>query len=166
MKWFIENRADLSIEHFVRGTGAWATGFWRSLRGAAGEACSATYSDENEFLVTSRHPVDFPDPTASGPTCSSIAVGRYRVEYCPRRIQQWGFSAAIRIGAAPLWFPINYLLIEALERYGHFYGDTSPSNLRPGRAADDAGSKYHANSRGRLASLFLPNGDGRRPVPW
>ena len=24
----------------------------------------------------------------------------------------------------PVWFPLNYLLIEALERYHHFYGDT------------------------------------------
>jgi hypothetical protein len=24
----------------------------------------------------------------------------------------------------PIWWPLNYLLIEALERYGHFYGDT------------------------------------------
>src|SRR5262249_56306163 len=24
----------------------------------------------------------------------------------------------------PVWFPVNYLLIEALERYHHFYGDT------------------------------------------
>jgi hypothetical protein len=24
----------------------------------------------------------------------------------------------------PIWFPVNYLLIEALERYHHFYGDT------------------------------------------
>jgi hypothetical protein len=23
----------------------------------------------------------------------------------------------------PVWFPVNYLLIEALERYHHFYGD-------------------------------------------
>ena len=23
----------------------------------------------------------------------------------------------------PIWFPVNYLLIEALERYHHFYGD-------------------------------------------
>ena len=23
----------------------------------------------------------------------------------------------------PIWFPLNYLLIEALERYHHFYGD-------------------------------------------
>src|SRR6202012_3058443 len=24
----------------------------------------------------------------------------------------------------PIWFPVNYLLIEALERYHHFYGDS------------------------------------------
>ena len=24
----------------------------------------------------------------------------------------------------PIWFPINYLIVEALERYHHFYGDS------------------------------------------
>ena len=24
----------------------------------------------------------------------------------------------------PIWFPLNFLLIEALERYHHFYGDS------------------------------------------
>jgi len=24
----------------------------------------------------------------------------------------------------PVWFPINYLFVEAMERYHHFYGDT------------------------------------------
>ena len=27
----------------------------------------------------------------------------------------------------PIWFPSNYLLVEALERYHYFYGDSSPS---------------------------------------
>ncbi len=36
--------------------------------------------------------------------------------------------------AGPVWFPINYLLIEALERYHHFYGDTSRSSAPPARA--------------------------------
>ena len=35
----------------------------------------------------------------------------------------------------PIWFPVNYLLIEALERYHHFYGDSiCASSVRPAPA--------------------------------
>jgi len=63
----------------------------------------------------------------------------------------------------PVWFPINYLLIEALERYHHFYGDTLTVEI-------PAGSGRRVNLReaahelaGRLASIFLPDASGRRP---
>lgn len=66
----------------------------------------------------------------------------------------------------PIWFPINYLVIEALRKYYHHYGDTftvemprgSENRVTLGQAADEL-------SR-RLARIFLRDGlhDGRRPV--
>ena len=35
----------------------------------------------------------------------------------------------------PDWFPVNYLLIEALERYHHFYGDSFQIEARPDRGS-------------------------------
>jgi glycogen debranching enzyme len=37
----------------------------------------------------------------------------------------------------PVWLPVNYLLIEALKRYHHFYRDT-PSRRMPDRVGTDA----------------------------
>jgi hypothetical protein len=64
----------------------------------------------------------------------------------------------------PVWFPVNYMLIDALDRYHDFFGDdwTMPypapsgpeSNLR--QIADDLAQ--------RLVSLFLDDADGNRPV--
>ena len=34
-----------------------------------------------------------------------------------------GPLGATLTGVVPIWFPINYLLIEALQRYHQFYGD-------------------------------------------
>ena len=34
----------------------------------------------------------------------------------------------------PIWMPLNYLLIEALQRFDHYLGETSRSSARPGRA--------------------------------
>jgi hypothetical protein len=63
----------------------------------------------------------------------------------------------------PVWFPINYLLIEALERYHHYYGDALTVEV-------PAGSGRRLNLReaahelaGRLASIFLPDATGCRP---
>jgi len=63
----------------------------------------------------------------------------------------------------PLWMPINYLLIEALERYHHFYGDSL-------RVQCPTGSGRLMNLRevadeltDRLCRLFLPEPVGMRP---
>ncbi len=63
----------------------------------------------------------------------------------------------------PVWFPLNYLVLEALERYHRFFGDEfkieyptgSRRNLTLGEIAQDL--------RERLISIFLVNADGRRP---
>jgi hypothetical protein len=63
----------------------------------------------------------------------------------------------------PIWFPVNYLLMEALQRYDYFYGDTftiecpvgSGKRLTLGEAADELGR--------RLVRIFLPDAQGRRP---
>jgi len=62
----------------------------------------------------------------------------------------------------PIWFPVNYILIEALRRFGDFFGDdllvehpTGGDKRSLSEVADDL-------SR-RLVSLFLDGPDGRRP---
>jgi hypothetical protein len=64
----------------------------------------------------------------------------------------------------PVWFPVNYLVLEALERHAHWVGDdftvecpvASGRMLTLGQMADEL--------RRRLISIFLPGPDGRRPV--
>ena len=63
----------------------------------------------------------------------------------------------------PIWFPVNYLLIEALERYHHFYGDTLKINF-PARSDQVINCRDMANSiRDRLIKIFRFNEDGVRP---
>jgi Glycosyl hydrolase family 63 C-terminal domain len=64
----------------------------------------------------------------------------------------------------PIWFPINFLLIEALQKFHHYYGDEflvecptdSGQKLTLWQVADEL-------SR-RLTHIFLQGADGRRPV--
>jgi hypothetical protein len=63
----------------------------------------------------------------------------------------------------PIWFPMNYLLIEALERYHHFYGDTLLVEC-PTRSGRRLNLQQVARELSRrLASLFLPDRAGQRP---
>jgi hypothetical protein len=64
----------------------------------------------------------------------------------------------------PVWFPLNYLLIEALRRYERYFDGRL-------KVEHPAGSGNYCNLAGvaddlsrRLISLFLPGPDGRRPV--
>jgi hypothetical protein len=48
---------------------------------------------------------------------------QYTVEYVPGDMENWDFGGNSN-WRGPVWFPINYLIIEALERYHEFYGDS------------------------------------------
>ncbi|MAE67744.1 MAG: glucosidase [Phycisphaeraceae bacterium] len=64
----------------------------------------------------------------------------------------------------PIWFPINYLLIEALERYHRFYGDAFKV---PCPTRSDHEMTLHevaAELNRRLVKLFMPDERGRRPA--
>ena len=64
----------------------------------------------------------------------------------------------------PVWFPLNHLLIEALQRHHHYYGDEFQIEFPTGSGEQfSLGEIAHKLSR-RLIALFLPQADGRRPV--
>ncbi|HEY3356659.1 MAG TPA: glucosidase [Polyangia bacterium] len=63
----------------------------------------------------------------------------------------------------PVWFPLNYLLVEALEQYHHFYGDTLKVECPTGSGTWLDLGQVAAFLARRLVTLFLPGPDGRRP---
>jgi hypothetical protein len=63
----------------------------------------------------------------------------------------------------PIWFPINYLFVEALERYGYFYGDSLRIEYPTGSGRHLTLGEVAADLSARLASIFLPGPDGARP---
>ncbi|MGK0432959.1 MAG: hypothetical protein ACJA0V_002103, partial [Planctomycetota bacterium] len=61
----------------------------------------------------------------------------------------------------PIWFPLNYLLIEALERYGRFYGDDLMVEC-PTRSGNWITLQEVADELAhRLTKLFVRGEDGR-----
>jgi hypothetical protein len=63
----------------------------------------------------------------------------------------------------PVWFPINYLIVEALERYHHFYGDDIQVECPTGSGKLMNLQQVANEIVRRMVSLFLPNDQGSRP---
>jgi hypothetical protein len=64
----------------------------------------------------------------------------------------------------PIWFPNNYLIIEALERYGHFYGESLMVECPTGSGVLLTLTEVAHELSRRLASIFVPGEDGN--CPW
>ena len=100
---------------------------------------------------------------AERPVEVHIAGSRHAVGYEPAesRTSLFGGNSNWR---GPIWFPINYLLVESLQKYHHFLGDdwqvAFPAGSGETRNLWDVAGEL---SR-RLISIFLPDADGRRPV--
>jgi hypothetical protein len=64
----------------------------------------------------------------------------------------------------PVWFPLNYLVVEALERYHRFLGDEFTVECPTGSGQQLTLQQVADELRRRLIAIFLPGPEGRRPV--
>jgi glycogen debranching enzyme len=64
----------------------------------------------------------------------------------------------------PVWFPVNYLLIEALRRFNRFYGEDLLVEYPTGSGRKMALGEIADDLSRRLVMLFLDDAEGRRPV--
>ncbi len=86
----------------------------------------------------------------------------YSIDYCPGD-SNTDFFGGNSNWRGPVWFPVNWLLIEALDRYHFFYGDSFTVECPTG-SGRYMNLKEVANELARrLNSLFLPGAQGRRP---
>ena len=77
--------------------------------------------DETEFLAPNGS-ARSAGLTGSIPTNSTSMGMPYRVDYVPAE-GNTGLFGGNSNWRGPIWFPVNFLVLEALERYHHFYGD-------------------------------------------
>jgi len=64
----------------------------------------------------------------------------------------------------PIWFPVNYLLIESLQKFHYYYGDDFLVEFPTGSGTKMTLWQIAAELSKRLNHLFLKGQDGRRPV--
>ena len=87
---------------------------------------------------------------------------RHSVSYVPGESESPMFGGNSN-WRGPVWMPMNYLLIEALERYHLFYGDRFTVEYPHGSGEQCTLRQIAADLEKRLARLFLPRADGSRP---
>jgi hypothetical protein len=159
--WFLENRADLARHISYLDAGPHGR---RLLAIPSRERLVRLLHylfDEDEFL--SPHGIrSLSRVHARRPFVLHTAGAEHRVEYEPgdSRTGVFGGNSNWR---GPIWFPINYLLLEALERYGHFYGEGLRVECPTGSGRWlDLRAAAREIAR-RLVGIFLPRSDGWRP---
>jgi Mannosylglycerate hydrolase MGH1-like glycoside hydrolase domain len=161
MEWFLRNRADLGRHISYCDAGAHGH---RLLAVPSPERLRRVLGymlDESEFL--SPHGIRSVSRVhAEHPYTVQLGDGEHRVEYVPGESTS-GLFGGNSNWRGPIWFPINYLLVEALERYAHFYGDAFQVEHPTGSGRLLGLREVALDLARRLGSIFLPDASGERP---
>jgi hypothetical protein len=64
----------------------------------------------------------------------------------------------------PIWFPVNYLLVESLQKFHHYYGTDFRIECPTGSGHFGCIADAAAEVSRRLCNIFVRNGEGKRPV--
>jgi len=151
----------LEVAHPVSGT----PGHRRVLLGVVGVGrvlrLLARLFDESEFLspyglrAVSRWHLEHPFELNVDGTSA-------RIDYEPAE-STTGMFGGNSNWRGPIWMPVNFLVVEALTRYGRFFGDELKLQYPTGSGNELTLDEIAAELRERLIALFVRGADGRRP---
>ena len=91
-----------------------------------------------------------------------MAGERFEVKYTPGDSDSWLFGGNSN-WRGPVWFPITFLIIEALKGYHRFYGDSLKAEFPTGSGNCLTLDECAIELSKRMALLFLPDESGNRP---
>jgi hypothetical protein len=162
LEWYLENRPDLaSLISRWHEPGAGDRRLISLTRGHRMKCLLRRMLDPEEFLsdygvrsLSKFH--------AANPYILQWEDGQRTVRYDPGESQSNMFGGNSN-WRGPVWFPINYLLIESLQKFHHYYGDDFKVEC-PTRSGRFLTLKEIANDlSNRLIRLWLRDGNGARP---
>ena len=87
----------------------------------------------------------------------------YRVEYEPAESRSGMFGGNSN-WRGPIWFPMNYLLIESLQKFDFYYGEDFKIEFPTGSGVTMSLWEVSQELGKRLSNIFLRDEDGRRAV--
>lgn len=162
MQWFIENRPDFSSHVETQTHDGGVRRFLSLVSRDRLKSVLGYMLDENEFLspygirALSRYHKDHPY------VLSALGTD-YRVDYEPAESSTGSFGGNSN-WRGPIWFPVNYLLIESLQKFHYFLGDEYTVEYPTGSGRSIPLNEVAAELSRRLTHIFLRDHTGRRPV--
>jgi len=161
MDWFIENRPHL-LENIASLTKRGSCD--RCLLSLVGpeklRRVLFHMLDENKFLsdyglrsLSKEH--------SATPFNFSVGGQTFSVRYQPGESPS-GLFGGNSNWRGPIWFPVNYLMIESLKKYHHYFGADFKVELPTGSGNFNTLDDIAAEISNRLTDIFLRDRDGRR----
>ena len=163
MEWFIQNRPDLTANVACMRTPGNAE---RRLLSIVSQdqlrSVLRFMLDENEFFsqygirAISRFHKDHPYMLQVNGT-------QHRVDYEPAE-SSTGLFGGNSNWRGPIWFPLNYLLVESLQKFHHYLGEDFKVECPVGSGQMLTLWEVAGEISKRLSRIFLNDADQRRPV--
>ncbi|MDX2151935.1 MAG: glucosidase [Bryobacteraceae bacterium] len=163
MQWFIDNRPDLCRD--IASMTREGVGERRLLCFVPRDRLRRILRcmlDESEFLSPYglRSLSKFHE---KNPYTLRLDGTEYRVEYEPAESRTYLFGGNSN-WRGPVWFPVNYLMIESLQKLNHYWGESLTAEIPTGSGVKMNLGDVAAELSRRLGRLFLRDVNGRRPV--
>ncbi|HEY6911972.1 MAG TPA: glucosidase [Myxococcales bacterium] len=163
LEWFIDNRPDLTrgVAN-MRTRGAHGRRLFSVVGAEKLRSILRRVFDEKEFLspygIRSLSRVHLDHPYVL-----RLDGEEWAVRYEPAESSS-GLFGGNSNWRGPVWFPLNYLLIESLQKFHHYLGDGYTVEFPTGSGRRLTLAQIAAELSRRLSSLFLLDEDGRRPA--
>jgi hypothetical protein len=162
MQWFLENRPDFAVQ-VETATGP--TGVRRFLSLVNRDRLRKVLGyllDEKEFL--SPHGIrSLSRYHREHPYVLRLEGMEHRVDYEPAE-SQTGLFGGNSNWRGPVWFPVNFLLIESLQKFHHFLGRSFTVEFPTGSGRKLDLWEVAGELSRRLTRIFLRDARGRRPL--
>jgi mannosylglycerate hydrolase MGH1-like protein/glycosyl hydrolase family 63 len=163
MEWFIGNRSDLTANvACMRTPGSAERRLLSIVSKDQLRSVLRFMLDENEFLsqygirAISRFHKDHP-------YVLHVNGAEHRVDYEPAE-SSTGLFGGNSNWRGPIWFPLNYLLIESLQKFHHYLGEDFKVECPVGSGQMLTLWEVAAEISKRLSRIFLKDANERRPV--
>ncbi len=163
LRWFLNYRPDLArLVSRWEEPGRGERRLLSLLRGHRMKRLLKRMLDQTEFL--SEHGVRSLSQVYRDHPYSLWLDGMHQtVRYLPAESDSGMFGGNSN-WRGPIWFPVNYLIIESLQRFHHYYGDDFKIECPTGSGQYLTILAVAEELTRRLTRLFLRDASGRRPI--
>ncbi|HEY0384789.1 MAG TPA: hypothetical protein VGC64_02200, partial [Pyrinomonadaceae bacterium] len=163
LEWFIDNRPDLTRDvACMRTPGRGERRLLAIVDRDKLRRVLRVMLDENEFL--SPHGIRAVSRVhREQPYKVQVNGTKHRVDYEPAESSTSLFGGNSN-WRGPVWFPVNYLIIESLQKFHHYLGDDFKVECPTGSGQMMTLWEVAGEISRRLSHIFLRDESGRRPV--